>query len=117
MGIVGIVTQRASKFLDRTVQTALEIDKNVICPEPLPYFFAGHDFAWTLQQQAEHLEGLTGQPDLYIVFAHFSGAPVNLVGAELNQVGEKSELRERFLFVPPGLSGWHHRSANLSRQV
>jgi hypothetical protein len=82
--LLGVVIQRSAQFLNCAVQASLEVNEDIVAPEPLAQFIASHQFAGALEQEIEHLKRLARQPYSLIVFAELSPASVHHVRAEAN---------------------------------
>ena len=70
----GVVPERFAQPLYRRVDAVFEINEGILGPDLLSNFFAGHQFARTLQQHGEDSKGLTGQLDLHPLLTQFSCA-------------------------------------------
>ena len=68
-------------------------------PAVLAQFLPGDDFAWFLQQRAEDLKRLFRELGLVAVEAQFSGAHIQLKGAEADELGRQQH-------PSPGGQGW-----------
>jgi len=67
-------------------ETVLEVNKRVGRPKPLSKFFSRDQFAGTLQQDQQNLEGLALEGKFFSVSPHFGGNQINLEVAEANLV-------------------------------
>jgi hypothetical protein len=97
--ILGVVIESTTQFLDSAVQTSFEIDKYIVCPETLPEFFAGHQFAGVVQEQKQDFERLTRQFYLETMLAQFGIMTVHFIGAETQNQMRRALLLNLFWFL------------------
>lgn len=55
---IGLIPQRLPQLLNCGIQTVIEVDKRIRCPEPLPQLFARYQLSRLLQQNFEDLDRL-----------------------------------------------------------
>ena len=81
-GAGGGISEGLADLVDGGVEAMVEVDEGVGGPEFLLQFFAGDDFSGALEQQGEHLEGLTLQAKLDSALAQFACAEVEFEDSE-----------------------------------
>jgi hypothetical protein len=75
------VIRDLTNLVDGGVQVVIDIYKGVR-PQPLLQFLAGHHLSGALQQDGEHLKGMSCQSHLQPALAQFSRWKVNFEGSE-----------------------------------
>jgi hypothetical protein len=63
--MVGIVCERLAQGRHRNVDAAIEFHDGIVRPKNLPDFLAGNDLALPLDQDAQNLEGLLAEQNLW----------------------------------------------------
>ena len=91
MGALGGIAQYFPQALDGRIQPVLEIHECVRVPQALPQIVAGNQFPGMLNQFNQYLKGLLGKLGAGSIVVKFSGAEVQLEGAEADGVGGKWE--------------------------
>jgi len=76
------VSQRITQAVDRTVEAVVKVYEDVFGPEGLLKRLAGDYFAGVFDQEAQHIDGLPIEPDLYAALREFSRFEVQLKGFE-----------------------------------
>ncbi len=79
--MIGVIAQGLAQLLDGEVQGVLEIHEGIFTPQLLLQFLTRDQFAGTLEQKGEDLEGLRLQADAAARFAQLACAQVEFEGA------------------------------------
>ena len=81
-GTVGGIPQSRSQLVHGLVQAAIEVDKRVLGPKPLPDFFPSDQVTGMLHEKRQYLEGLVLQLDSDAALSQLGRFEVNLKGAK-----------------------------------
>src|SRR6516225_2866245 len=97
-GFFGRIVQALAQPRYRGVQAMVEIDKRVYRPELQAQLLARDQFARTLQQHAQHAQGLFLEAHAPALLAQFSRAQVHFEVAEAQQRRKYIGRRHSILF-------------------
>ena len=84
------IAQSLAEFVDRLVDTLVEVDEGVVRPQPGAQFFPGDQFAGSVDQRTQDIERLALQLDAGPVFADFPG---NEIDVEHTEPGAPEPIR------------------------
>ncbi|MGB9105684.1 MAG: hypothetical protein WCC59_13065 [Terriglobales bacterium] len=70
--MLGGIAQRLAQAGDGGVQVVVEVDEDVVPPEPPVQFLAGDNFARVFEQRGKHLERLVAEVDPHAVFVELA---------------------------------------------
>lgn len=84
-GLGSGIAEGLADLVDRRVYAVIEVHERTIGPQSLMDFPAGHQFAGTIQQHQQHLQGLSLQWQSTALFAQFLGLLVHLKYTETKE--------------------------------
>ncbi len=87
MRVRGGILENLANLVDRSSQTAIEVDKRVCRPKLLTNLFPRNQLSRAFQKHDKQLEGLRLQAESYSLFSQLTGMQVRLEGAKREPTG------------------------------
>ena len=93
-GPIGRIAQRLAQPADRRVQAVLEVDEDLVAPQPPTQRVPRDDFAGPLEQRREHLERLFAQVDANAALAQLPQRQIDFEAFEAHDSRHRGRFRE-----------------------
>jgi hypothetical protein len=83
------IAESIAEFLDRFVQSVIEINKNIGRPEAFPEFLTRDDLPWAFEEQRQGLNWLLRQPNLHSVLRELPGPEIQFEKAKADRIFDR----------------------------